>query len=219
MSSADEIKKLKNLLDDGAITLDEFEQQKKLILDSQKQNEKDSRFSNLNFKNFDFNKKNKKILYIVIALLILFPFRYNLFPSTNSSDLINLLQKNNLAYSFSFNTFSNEKEGRNSQGLWGDRYRYTEKVEFEIRGHNRGGQIFLCSSRSECNDLYNYFTNLGFLSQPFVYKSSDGKMVAQLNDETPSKIVEKFEEIVTGIRNVEARSHTCYGSRCFSDEW
>ena len=219
MSSADEIKKLKNLLDDGAITLDEFEQQKKLILDSQKQNEKDSRFSNLNFKNFDFNKKNKKILYIVIALLILFPFRYNLFPSTNSSDLINLLQKNNLAYSFSFNTFSNEKEGRNSQGLWGDRYRYTEKVEFEIRGHNRGGQIFLCSSRSECNDLYNYFTNLGFLSQPFVYKSSDGKMVAQLNDETPSKIVEKFEEVVTDIRNVEARSHTCYGSRCFSDEW
>ena len=219
MSSADEIKKLKNLLDDGAITLDEFEQQKKLILDSQKQNEKDSRFSNLNFKNFDFNKKNKKILYIVIALLILFPFRYNLFPSTNSSDLINLLQKNNLAYSFSFNTFSNEKEGRNSQGLWGDRYRFTEKVEFEIRGHNRGGQIFLCSSRSECNDLYNYFTNLGFLSQPFVYKSSDGKMVAQINSETPSKIVEKFEEVVTDIRNVEARSHTCYGSRCFSDEW
>ena len=219
MSSADEIKKLKNLLDDGAITLDEFEQQKKLILDSQKQNEKNSRFSNLNFKKFDFNNKNKKILYIVIALLIFFPFRYNLFPSTNSSDLINLLQKNNLAYSFSFNTFSNEKEDRNSQGLWGNRYRYTEKVEFEIRGHNKGGQIFLCSSRSECNDLYNYFTNLGFLSQPFVYKSSDGKMVAQLNDETPSKIVEKFEEVVTGIRNVEARSHTCYGSRCFSDEW
>ena len=219
MSSADEIKKLKNLLDDGAITLDEFEQQKKLILDSQKQNEKNSGFSNLNFKKFDFNNKNKKILYIVIALLIFFPFRYNLFPSTNSSDLINLLQKNNLAYSFSFNTFSNEKSDRNSQGLWGNRYRYTEKVEFEIRGHNKGGQIFLCSSRSECNDLYNYFTNLGFLSQPFVFKSSDGKMVAQLNDETPSRIVEKFEEVVTGIRNVEARSHTCYGSRCFSDEW
>ena len=34
MSSADEIKKLKNLLDDGAITLDEFEQQKKLTLRS-----------------------------------------------------------------------------------------------------------------------------------------------------------------------------------------
>ena len=133
--------------------------------------------------------------------------------------MINLLQENDLAYSFSFNTFKNEKEDRNSQGLWGDRYRYTEKVEFEIRGHNKGGQIFLCSSRSECNDLYNYFTNLGFLSQPFVYKSSDGKMVAQLNAETPSKIVEKFEEVVTDIRNVEARSHTCYGSRCFSDEW
>ena len=44
-------------------------------------------------------------------------------------------------------------------------------------------------------------------------------MVAQLNAKTPSKIVEKFEEVVTDIRNVEARSHTCYGSRCFSDEW
>ena len=219
MSSADEIKKLKDLLDDEAITLEEFEQQKKIILDSQKQNETNSPFSKLNFKKINFTSKNKKILYIVIALLILFPFRYNLFPSTNSSDLINLLKKNDLAYSFSFNTFSNEKQDRNSQGLWGDRYRYTEKVEFEIRGHNKGGQIFLCSSRSECNDLYNYFTNLGFLSQPFVYKSSDGKMVAQLNAKTPSKIVEKFEEVVTDIRNVEARSHTCYGSRCFSDEW
>ena len=29
MSTADEIKKLKDLLDDGAITLEEFEQQKK----------------------------------------------------------------------------------------------------------------------------------------------------------------------------------------------
>ncbi|MDC3404217.1 SHOCT domain-containing protein [Acidimicrobiia bacterium] len=219
MSNADEIKKLKDLLDDGAITLDEFEQQKKIILDSQKQNEIDSPFSKLNFKKINFNSKNKKILYIVIALLILFPFRYNLFTSTNSSDFINLLQENNLAHSFSFNTFDNEKQDRNSQGLWGNRYRYTEKVEFEISGHDKGGQIFLCSSRSECNDLHNYFTDLGFLNQPFVYKSSDGKMVAQLNSETPSKIIEKFEEVVTGIRNVEARSHTCYGSRCFSDEW
>jgi hypothetical protein len=219
MSGADEIKKLKELLDDGAITHDEFEQHKKVILDSQKRNETDSPFSKLNFKKINFNRKNKKIFYIVIALMILFPFRNNLFPSTNSSDLINLLQKNNLAYSFSFNTFKNEKQDRNSKGLWGNRYRYTEKVEFEIRGHNKGGQIFLCSSRSECNDLYNYFTNLGLLSQPFVFKSSDGKMVAQLNDQTPSKIVEKFEEVVTDIRNVDARSHTCYGSRCFNDEW
>ena len=93
MSSADEIKKLKDLLDDGAITLEEFEQQKKIILDSQKQNETNSPFSKLNFKKINFTSKNKKILYIVIALLILFPFRYNLFPSTNSSDLINLLKK------------------------------------------------------------------------------------------------------------------------------
>jgi len=60
MSSADEIKKLKDLLDDGAITLEEFEQQKKIILDSQKQNETDSPFSKLNFKKINITSKNKK---------------------------------------------------------------------------------------------------------------------------------------------------------------
>ena len=60
MSTADEIKKLKDLLDDGAITLEEFEQQKKIILDSQKQNETNSPFSKLNFKKINFTSKNKK---------------------------------------------------------------------------------------------------------------------------------------------------------------
>lgn len=219
MSNADEIKKLKELLDDGAITIEEYLDQKKAILNPKKNTKKQFQFRKVDFKDIKINPKNKKILYLVVAFIVIFPFRYNLFPSTNSSDLINLLQESNIAYIFSFNTFDGQKQDRNSKGLWGNRYRYTEKVEFEIKNHDRGGQVFLCATKSECDKLYDYFTNLGFLSAQNIFKSSDGKMVMQINDETPSYIVEKFENVIKKIRNVEARSHTCYGSRCFSDEW
>ena len=213
MSAADEIKKLKELLDANALTIDEYEEQKKVILNSQQKK------VNFNIKNFDLNKKNKRIIYFIIGLLVLFPFRNNLFPSVNSSDLINLLEEDNLADRYSFNTFEYEPQYQGSDQLYGGLYKFTEKIEFDINGHNKGGQAFLCKTKSECDAIYEYMDDKRLLVGQLLFQSPDGKLVMQLSSSTPLSIAKKFEKVVDKIRNTKARSHNCTGKRCFLSEW
>ena len=218
MSTADEIKKLKELLDSEVITKEEFEMQKSKLLNDK--NNKIPKFT-INKGTFNLNHKNSKLLIICLFLIICFFAFDSLFNTTTSSDVINSIKEQELAGQFSFNTFNDEPAYKNSDGLYGSRYFYTEKIEFTIWDHPdmKGGQVFFCKSRNECNLIVEHFDKYRGIVGPFVFQSSDGKMVMQLNDETPNDIAKKFEEIVDDSRNIKARSHECTGRYCFLDEY
>ncbi len=218
MSTADEIKKLKELLDSEVITKEEFEMQKAKLLNDK--NNKIPKFT-INKAIFNLDNKNFKLIIICLFVILCFFAFDSVSNTTTSSDIINSIQDQELAGGFSFNTFSSEPAYKNSDGLYGSRYFYTEKIEFDIYDHPRGkgGQVFFCKSRNECNLIFEYFDNYRGLVGPFVFQSSDGKMVMQLNSETPIDIAKKFEEIVDDSRNIKARSHDCTGRYCFLGEY
>ena len=63
----------------------------------------------------------------------------------------------------------------------------------------KGGQIFVCRSRQNCDALYAYFDALKALAGPYTYQSAGGTVVAQLNSGLTPDTAAKFQEIVESI--------------------
>lgn len=63
----------------------------------------------------------------------------------------------------------------------------------------KGGQVFVCRSKTNCDALYAYFDMLKGMAGPYLYQSPSGLVVAQLNSGLTPDTAAKFQEIVEGI--------------------
>lgn len=77
---------------------------------------------------------------------------------------------------------------------------YDERIGFAVAEvAPKGGQIFVCRTKTHCDALYEYFTLLIGLAGPYTYQSAGGTVVAQLNSGLTPDTAAKFQEIVESI--------------------
>lgn len=63
----------------------------------------------------------------------------------------------------------------------------------------KGGQVFVCDTKKNCDALYAYFDMLKGLSGPYLYQSPSGLVVAQLNSGLTPETAAKFEKVIRGL--------------------
>lgn len=77
---------------------------------------------------------------------------------------------------------------------------YREHVEFVIAEvAPRGGQLFICDTKKNCDAIYAYFDALKGLAGPYTYQSPNGLVVAQLNSGLTPETAAKFEEVIKSL--------------------
>lgn len=77
---------------------------------------------------------------------------------------------------------------------------YQEHIEFIVaEATPRGGQIFVCDTKKNCDAIYAYFDALKALAGPYTYQSPSGLVVAQLNSGLSPETVAKFEEVINSL--------------------
>jgi hypothetical protein len=77
---------------------------------------------------------------------------------------------------------------------------YTERLSFSIpEVAPKGGQVFVCDTKKNCDALYAYFDALKALAGPYLYQSPNGKVVVQLNSGLLPETGAKFEEVVKSL--------------------
>jgi len=77
---------------------------------------------------------------------------------------------------------------------------YSEHIQFTIAEvAPRGGQIFVCDTKRNCDAMYAYFDALVALAGPYLYQSPSGLVVVQLNSGLTPDHAAKFEAIVQGL--------------------
>lgn len=72
---------------------------------------------------------------------------------------------------------------------------FDERISFnleEVAPH--GGQLFICSRKKYCDSIFSYFDLLNGLAGPYLYRSKDGRIVAQLNSGLSPKSAEFFAD-------------------------
>jgi hypothetical protein len=78
---------------------------------------------------------------------------------------------------------------------------YKEHVEFVVNEvAPRGGQVFVCDTKRNCDALYAYFDALVAIGGPYYYQSPSGTVVAQLNSGLTPDTAAKFEAVVNALR-------------------
>lgn len=71
---------------------------------------------------------------------------------------------------------------------------FLENVEFSIpEVAPKGGQLFVCDTKKNCDAIYAYYDALKALAGPYLYQSPDGKVVLQLNSGLTPQTGAKFE--------------------------
>ncbi len=60
----------------------------------------------------------------------------------------------------------------------------------------KGGQVFTCATKKNCDALYVYFDALKSLAGPYLYQSPNGLVVVQLNKGLSPKTAAQFEDVV-----------------------
>lgn len=79
---------------------------------------------------------------------------------------------------------------------------YSERVTFSLPSvAPRGGQVLVCSKREHCDALFAYFDALKALAGPYLYRSNDGLVVAQLNSSLDPQAAEKIGEAIRAMGN------------------
>lgn len=63
----------------------------------------------------------------------------------------------------------------------------------------KGGQVFICAEKSHCDAIYAYFDALKALAGPYLYRSKDGLVVAQLNSGLTPDAAVKIGNVIDGI--------------------
>jgi len=77
---------------------------------------------------------------------------------------------------------------------------YQENLWFSIpEVAPKGGQIFVCDTKKNCDALYAYFDALKALAGPYLYQSPSGTVVAQLNSGLTPDTAAKFEKVVNSL--------------------
>lgn len=63
-----------------------------------------------------------------------------------------------------------------------------------------GGQVFVCTTKKNCDGLYAYFDGFKALVGPYVYQSPNGLVVAQMNSGLPADTAAKAEQVIAAIK-------------------
>lgn len=63
----------------------------------------------------------------------------------------------------------------------------------------KGGQFFICDKPEYCDALFSYFDALKGLAGPYLYRSKDGLVVAQLNSGLEPKAAEQVQAVVEAL--------------------
>ena len=77
---------------------------------------------------------------------------------------------------------------------------YTERLQFIIpRIAPKGGQLFVCDTKKNCDALFAYFDALKALAGPYTYQSDGGRVVIQLNDSLTPQEGAAFQAAITPL--------------------
>lgn len=77
---------------------------------------------------------------------------------------------------------------------------YVERWEFVIAEvAPKGGQIFVCETKADCDVLFDYYSALSALAGPNLFQSPNGRVVAQLNSGLSLETAAKFEAIINSL--------------------
>jgi hypothetical protein len=76
-------------------------------------------------------------------------------------------------------------------------YRFIDKT----LKNNKGGQIFVCLSKTDCNPVYDYFKNIGAFAGPYLYRSQGGRIVLLLDSQNPKAHAQKYAKILASLRD------------------
>jgi hypothetical protein len=77
---------------------------------------------------------------------------------------------------------------------------YQENLVFSIpEVAPKGGQIFVCDTKKNCDAIYAYFDALKALAGPYIYQSPSGTVVAQLNSGLTPDTAAKFEKVINSL--------------------
>jgi len=63
----------------------------------------------------------------------------------------------------------------------------------------KGGQVFVCATKQNCDAIHAYFDALKALAGPYLYRSPSGQVVAQLNSGLDATAAAAFEKALQGL--------------------
>jgi len=63
----------------------------------------------------------------------------------------------------------------------------------------KGGQVFVCDTKRNCDAIYAYFDALKSMAGPYLYQSPGGTVVVQLNSGLNPETGAKFEAVVRSL--------------------
>ncbi len=66
-------------------------------------------------------------------------------------------------------------------------------------GKTRGGQVFVCDTKKNCDAVYAAFDALKALAGPYLYQSPSGAVVVQMNSKITPDIAAKYEAAVKAL--------------------
>jgi hypothetical protein len=80
---------------------------------------------------------------------------------------------------------------------------FKENVSFEAPGSapaGKGGQIFVCDTKANCDAIFAYYDALKGLAGPYLYRDPSGLVVAQLNSGMTPDAAKKFQDALQGMK-------------------
>ena len=79
---------------------------------------------------------------------------------------------------------------------------FKENLTFDATGltpNNKGGQVFVCDTKQNCDAIYAYFNALKALAGPYLYQSPDGRVVAQIDSGMKAEDAAKIEAAIKAL--------------------
>lgn len=77
---------------------------------------------------------------------------------------------------------------------------YVERWEFGVAEvAPKGGQIFVCETKKDCDVLFEYFSMLSALAGPNLFQSPNGRVVAQLNSGMSPDTARRFQNVINSL--------------------
>lgn len=78
---------------------------------------------------------------------------------------------------------------------------FDERISFTLPEVSpKGGQIFVCSKKKNCDAIFAYFDALKGMAGPYLYRNKDGRVVAQLNSRLKPDTAEAFESALRKLK-------------------
>ncbi|WP_304351072.1 hypothetical protein [Comamonas testosteroni] len=78
---------------------------------------------------------------------------------------------------------------------------YSDRVSFALPSvAPKGGQVFVCDKKEYCDAIFTYFDALKALAGPYLFRSKDGLVVAQLNSGLQPTDVEPVRKVIESLK-------------------